>query len=590
MDAMFVSMKGDERGELALSILAQMKRKTLLLAPGEKTPEGSIALFSFESRGGSGRRFMRCSAIRVLREGSPPCWVTTPFVVGIRPKPLSMLIDQRGFQESLYRMSQDYLAWMPNQGRMVPWACYERDPKITPESDVFRAATAWLQQSAMYGLFDEARRDLRSAMAIRLVLQRQGGYYYKEPEFSMQVSPDVMHISAPELELCRRNGRLIFDLWRQSINLYRRAIDDPELAWVAKAVEGPLTPQQQKVQRFVARNDGHLPLFARADLSSVWFLVEVQERLGGLGLMQSWAMAIREVLGTKGLIGRSDPVAEPFAEAVKSATGNANPFAVLICPEGYEIEQGFLAQALAKHGVDARVLLKTNLDEEFRVQPDGIYVDGRRVDFIYRREINAATLAESEVGRQIVNAAVERQVVVEPPLNMIYDTKVPLALVHDPRVQHCFTDELRQLVPPTGLMPSTVGEGFWVGEKCLTLQNLIGAPWVVKYAGPNIQYGFGGRGVFNTTQNDEGIVRGVDEVKSGHPWIVQQMDETRFLARHLNGGQELVQSKVAARITLHYRRQEQDSELFLAIATNRPHWKAIGNPDSIVQEIRVRNE
>lgn len=142
MQLLFVTKVGDKFGEFALNHLAA-RHQVRILEEGEKAPAESIALFTTSSRfQGSAGRFLRCSARKLIALNLVPDWAaTTPFVVGV------IRIEQlrgnpNGFAEALRVMAGDYAGWDPSVS-LVPWASYEKDPKVTPDSECMELTRQW---------------------------------------------------------------------------------------------------------------------------------------------------------------------------------------------------------------------------------------------------------------------------------------------------------------------------------------------------------------------------------------------------------------------------------------------------------------
>ena len=450
-----------------------------------------------------------------------------------------------------------------------------------------------------------------TAQRIQERLDESGGYYVGGRENAMYASPDVFHVSQEEREAMEQLGRNTFDLVEASRNLYLAAITGRlDLPWLVEAVEGPLNDHQREVQRAVAIHEaGRLPIFARADLTSVnpvngGAQCETQFRLGGLGLITTYQEAIRDVLPAgPGEEIEEDLIANVMADAIKEATDNEHPVAALIAPEKYVEEQEKLADYLGESGVRAVVIPRDQLDR-FTFEGGRLYAQTEQgkipVDFVYRREVNAATLAESEAGMAIVNAALADGVIVEPLLSMIYDTKVPLALAHDPRVAQYISDEARSAAPMTALLPGDLDTPFHFGGRDITLREIIGLsnskrPFVVKYAGPSIEYGLGGRAVYTLDDMSkpgatELLEYGMSQVRDGHAWVAQIMDKSRYPARWLErDGQLHSAENTAARVMAFYRRHPDGYvKMFAGIGSNRAgHWKAAGSRESHVRMVRV---
>jgi hypothetical protein len=490
-----------------------------------------------------------------------------------------------------------FRTWDWTSNNPVPWAKVDSDPGFRRGSPQLENVLAWRNSPTASKLIQKARGDFATCQGIETHLQNHGGYFVGDASQALQVSPDFFYVSPAELEKVRVNLDLVRLFWQQALSLYYQAVEtgDAGLIWVVKSVDGPISPEQSQWQHWVTlAQPSVLPLFARADLSSIYHLVEIQERIGGLGLVESWLAAIRQVQGIEGVVGDPGGFARRFAEAVVRATGKADPTVVLVCPNGYKDEQEFFARALRGYGICVAVVGKEIMEEELEYRGDFLYLktDGSRVDFLYRREINAASLALSEIGQGIMKAAVAGNLVVEPPLNMIYDCKTPMAWVHDQRVGTFFTSTVRSAITPTVLLPNNRLTEITINGEELAADDLIGRPFVVKYGGENIKYGFGGRAVYQTEDNSEGIDRGLEEVGAGHPWVVQPLDKTRFTVRQwVRDTGQIEFRHGAGRLMFHvvFKPDETGAEIVTACAQIRPnHWKAIGCPEAVFQDMRLK--
>lgn len=622
MDAVYVAMKDDRRGEQALALLARAGHKTKILSAGQTAPPEAVALFSptgpvtveispermaelekanrHRKAGERGGYYLCCSGV-VLEKIAPTWAKTTPLRVGIKSTEDRRLTrPNRGtFAAALETMVLMFRAWDFASASLVPWIRTDKDPNFERNGQTLQRVLDWRDRFSQSGNAKEAAAALVACDTLKKKLRSLGGYYVFSSKYALQISPDFFEIGSASAALIEKNGPLVWEFWQQAEQTYRLAITEGrrELAWLPASVEGPIKPKQQEWQRRLALNQkGVLPLFARADLSSFWFLNEIQERIGGMGLVESWTRATRSVKGSEGLLGDPNGFANAFAEAVKAVTGKDHPVVALICPAGYQVEQRFFAKLLREFGVEAYVIRKETLGVELRVREGFIYVGkkGPKVDLLYRREINAASMALSRMGRAIMEAVLNGNLLVEPPLNMIYDCKTPLAWVSHPETKGFFSSRVRTIISPTVLMPPDPNEDFRLGNEVLTLNQLVGRSYVVKYGGENLKYSFGGRAVYHTEDNDEGIERGLAEVAAGNPWVIQPMDKTRYRVRKWDRqNNRLDHCEGAGRIMLHYARDPRTGKVTLALtaANVRPdHWKAAGNKDAVFQEVRLRKD
>lgn len=622
MDTLYVAMRNDRRGEHALKLLARAGHTTKLLSAGQSAPSEAVALFSptgpvtveispeklaelkkanrHRNAGERGGYYLCCSG--VVLENVTPIWAKgTPLRVGIKSTEDRRLTkSNRGtFAMALETMVLMFRDWDFASASLVPWLRTDKDPNFERNYMTQQRVLDWRQRFGQSGNAQEASAALVVCETLKKELRHFGGYYVFSPDQTLQIGPDFFEVSPEQIGLIERNGPLVWEFWQQAEQIYRSAITAGRegQAWLPASIEGPITPKQREWQRRLALNQkGVLPLFARADLSSFWFLNEIQERIGGLGLVESWTRATRTVKGTEGLLGDPGGFAQAFATTVKTATGKDHPVVALICPAGYQVEQRFFAKLLKQLGVEAFVVRKETMGTELRLRNSSISVGkkGARVDLLYRREINAASMALSRMGRAIMAAVLEGNLLVEPPLNMIYDCKTPLAWVYHQETKGLFSSAMRTIISPTVLMPKEPNETFRLGNKTLTLNQLVGRAFVVKYGGENLKYGFGGRAVYHTEDNAEGIERGLAEVANGHPWVIQPLDKTRYRVRKWDAeNNRLKHCEGAARIMLHYARDPRAGQVKLALAgaNIRPdHWKAAGNKDAVFQEVRRKRD
>ena len=600
MQPVFVSQGDDQKGMLALMALQKIGAQTRALKVGETAAEGTVAIFTYVPSTTCGYHYFRTASI-YLGDVTPEWAKTTLLRVGVINTDDRMPIAKKRHTPSTFALAARnllhmYQLWNPGDTKqLVPWADVAPRNRSVGQS-YWAVARAWHEEVLQTKTGSQAQAQLLRALAIREHLNDQGGYFVGEPTNAMLISPDAFLLTTAEAQICATNGSVIFDLWRQMQTLYRKAVlgqlPQGVNELVLQMVEGALESHQQRIQQRVALSMDALPYLSRADLTSVWFLVEIQERLGGLGLISSWLNAIGKAMPSGNGLGTTigANIADTLSDVIRSSTGMDDPVAVLICPEKYVSEQEYLARLLNANGILTFVVRKDEIETKLRFAGNKVYCYGYEVHFLYRREVAAYTLADSPMGLGIVEANLAGNLVVEPPLNMMYDGKGQLALVHDPQTAEHFTDAVRAIVPPTAVFPKSWYEPFWLGGKQMTLDQVKGMGLVVKYAGPNIFYGLGARAVFNTRNDTDGVVRGLAEVRAGHPWIIQQMDETRHQATWLDREEEQIRTgDVAGRLMMHYVRKPNNKvEIFAATATNRTNgWKAAGNVDSLFQEIRV---
>ena len=440
---------------------------------------------------------------------------------------------------------------------------------------------------------------LKRALQIRRNLIEQGGYWAFDPSQAMQVGPEPLTLTRDQASEARTNGYAVFKFWEQAQKVYLDSCLGVLPAWVAASVEGPLTSEQRNAQMMVASMN-ELPRLARLDLSSFWFPVEIQERLGFLGGCASWHKANDREGYPEGLkpVGRGpESIPSAFASMVCGFSfGASRPTVALVAPEGYLSEQAYLARYLQSIGIETLVVDRDTLLAGTGVElfKGGLVIAGRGIDFLYRREVNAATLVKHEGGLKVLKSVLDGKLVVEPPLSMLYDTKAPFAWVHHPWLRDYFSDDVRELIPLTTLLPATTDAMFKLGNAELTLDDILSLSnsqrsYVLKYAGPSIEYGLGGRAVYSLEDTSKVARKVVDlalgQVAEGHPWVIQRKDDERFPTTYLAGGELITCPTMHARLLFFYQRIAGVVSLFAAHGNFRNNWKTGGNKDAVFRVI-----
>lgn len=606
MNFTFTTIKGDKKGEAVLAVIKNLGYKTKIIRSDREldfdcisffTPKMDVGLPLTESRLDTKGKFFCTSLTKTNAE--TPTWAkrglariavkTVPKAPKGKKKIIARVKASKNINETV-KSKNNYEHFVRSLlsilNSIAPWY---------PEFK--NASMPWMgkvkNEPAVKVLSRRAERDKTNAKLIRSRLKDTGGYYVRLPEKMLQVSPSFFEISPEEMELVSKNGELIWEFWEAAEKLYLKSIErkNSKLSWVASSVEGSLTDSEVALQREVAKKTaGIYPIFSRADLSSMWFMVEIQERIGGMGMVNSWTTAIRETLGTSGLIGEPKGFGYAFALAVKKVIKKKRPVVVLICPLGYEASQNYFANKINEHGLDAHVVSTQGLENLIKKE-DGIYLRDYdlKVDLIYRREMNISTLSKTAIGKSIIDANINSQVRIEPPLNMIYDCKSPTTWPKDPRTSEWFSSRVSKLLPPAALLPKDIKEAFTLGEETLNFKDITNGDYVVKYAGSDIVIGLGGRSVFSTWHSPKIVKMVKKQIQKGEPWLIQPMDRSREYIEVLDGDR-VVKRKMANRIMVHYSKvlKSKKAKPILACVTSRTHWKAIGAVDAVFQEMRVR--
>jgi len=218
---------------------------------------------------------------------------------------------------------------------------------------------------------------------------------------------------------------------------------------------------------------------------------------------------------------------------------------------------------------------------------------------IYRREITLKEFIHIDGWDNLYKAYLSGDVLIQPELNLWEDTKIPVALSSDPFIRSSMPSALLDIFPKANIFPDSLTKGIRLGEESYTLNQIIGMPsrsrnYIVKYAGPSLKYGFGGRAVYRLRgmsrgQAKEVIEYAIDQVRRGHVWMIQELNATRHELGFLDkvGDKILHSDKLYSRYMFYYFDYDEGVKLVNASSTLRQHWKAVGAEDSIVAPLRV---
>lgn len=143
-------------------------------------------------------------------------------------------------------------------------------------------------------------------------------------------------------------------------------------------------------------------------------------------------------------------------------------------------------------------------------------------------------------GRQLLARWMEGQVEMDPPPNVLFDSKHLLALLHHPTTRDRFTPEERGLAHPTFLVEShdqTVSFANGVPGLTLRLGDIPNVtrdrcPVVLKYAGADYYNRFGGHAVYSMRhmrpeEREQILTRALEEGGRGESWVAQPFVEVK---------------------------------------------------------------
>ncbi len=426
---------------------------------------------------------------------------------------------------------------------------------------------------------------------------------------SWRIGTSVMPLSQSQRLRLREIGE---DLWAFALaqqEIYHHALRRPELRFVADYLD---QGKPEDVVRFsqMRRLRRQLPAFIRPDLLVVsgddFVATEIDSVPGGFGELA----ALQDVYAALGqdVLGGPSGVLDGFFRAMSLTAGKADPVVAIVVSQesdDYRPEMEHVALALRTRG--HQVFCVHPKDVLF--QEDGLYVEGRRIDVLYRffelfdlRNVPKADLFLYAQRKDLVQ--------ITPPVKPQLEEKLWFALLHHPVLEPIWREQLGPerlrrllgLIPETYLLdprpvpPHAVVAGLQACGHPLQDMHRLGdmgkrerADWVLKPSGFSAM-AWGSRGVHigeDTPQDawQQAVAQALSEFRHTR-WVLQRYHKAKVL-RHdyydFSSG-EVVTMAGRARLCPYYFRQGDLVELGGVLATICPQDKKVihGMVDAIM--------
>ena len=410
----------------------------------------------------------------------------------------------------------------------------------------------------------------------------------------------------------RRLSEIGDDLWAfalAQLEIYQQSLRRPELRFVADYLD---QGKPEELVRFsqMRRLRRQLPAFIRPDLLVLggddFVATEIDSVPGGFGELA----ALQDVYAALGqdVIGGPTGILDGFARALAITADKADPtVAIVVSQESddYRPEMEHVALALRKQG--RAVYCVSPRDVVF--QEDGLYVEGRRIDVLYRffelfdlRNVPKADL--------FLYAQRKGLVQITPPIRPQLEEKIWFALLHHQVLEPIWREQLgedrlarlRRLIPPSYVLdprpvpPHAVVAGLVAcGQPVQDMRRLgeMGkrerADWVLKPSGFS-EIAWGSRGVhIGEDAPQEDWQGAVEQALGDFPqtrWLLQGYRKAKVLQHDYFdfAAGEVVQMAGRARLCPYYFRKDDGVELGGVLATICPQDKKIihGMVDAIM--------
>ncbi len=388
------------------------------------------------------------------------------------------------------------------------------------------------------------RHPDRVAGEMVATLNASGLIYGAEESYPSLITPSSCLLDRPTTATLVEDLVALRQFYRTWNDLYRASLTGDEPRWIADLCEYGLRPEEIQAQRLTLFA-GLEPRFCRVDyisFSPCRVIAEVQWKSGGLGLffgIHNVCAAVEPVVGAC----PGDPV-QGFRSLIK-AFGSNEPIAVNPVRAVWLQGEGRLQQALDRQ--EMRYIVFDRRDGARRVfERNGAFVvsdNGKllQIDFLYGQEV-LPTLAPQTIVR-LAQAAADRRLWIETPLNYVYRQKWGMALPFMPDYAELFDDRLRALFgavallrgaevdlgPLAGDVPATTGEQLCAARTIDDIARLSTAArrfLVLKCGAGSGAYYSQGHGVLRVNGSRRAAQKTLDFVKErlaqGEPWIVQR--------------------------------------------------------------------
>lgn len=446
--------------------------------------------------------------------------------------------------------------------------------------------------------------------------ERNSLFYTEVKYYNKLVTADPFFVSESDYKAFKENGKAVCDWLIEQNELFLESFFSPSLKWLKQFWEKVLPKDALETQLSLAKLKPRLPEIFRVDLSSLPFgSHEAQLRWGGNGHLHHIPEAFKKLVPIdKDEEEINSNLIDAFQNVIDKHCVNDDECCLLMYSYKYKDEMKDFTQYLR----NTYLIPTTSISSEYLLVQGNKLIhkeSGKTVKLIFRKELNLLTLLSSDMGRQLVDLAMDNEVVFEPNLNLINDMKLGMAFAFDPRTSQFFSDKSRSLFLPTSLYDRNMESFNMVFDKeyasfedFITSTSQKERDYVFKYGGPNLPLSHGSSNVFRIDRSRnvsrKVINESIAKIRDEREWIIQKFDNARFDIRFLKGNYtkpETCTAEIAyncpARIMLIYKTETNGEVNLVNGLANfvNDYWKArFKNSSSeegkgaIITTIRVR--
>ncbi|HBW74218.1 MAG: hypothetical protein UX10_C0003G0018 [Candidatus Magasanikbacteria bacterium GW2011_GWA2_45_39] len=332
-----------------------------------------------------------------------------------------------------------------------------------------------------------------------------------DPKWGFKPLPKIYTLTNSERDRIHEVGVISASVFKKTRDLVVSALrGDPALAWLAKAVLASVQPEFRSfASEVMIASESCLPKNFRSDLLGDGTIAELQCPGSGWGYL----IALENAYG---ISPENSQVSGTYRSWLRGRRG---------VWWLYNESMARSIQHLSNTCKGLGIKLDALTTDEFDPNDSSMEVVVKRPPF--------PELVASEKGRALLRRWLEGRVEIDPPPNMLFDSKLLMILLHHPTTRRHFTDDERGLCHPVTLVESM---DQLIGETTIGNLHAIDPSkrrLVLKYAGARYWERFGGHAVHalhkdcKRAEVMELITKALRQGEEGEAWLLMPFVDSR---------------------------------------------------------------
>ena len=334
-------------------------------------------------------------------------------------------------------------------------------------------------------------------------------------------------------------GNVLAGLFKKINSLYKAAIKKNQTDLLCLLESGFLHREKAKMLHRELFLDGreNMPLIFRGDTPDLNQFVEFHAGFLGLGLLYAYRDAIEKYWEGAGLFNRSRM--DLFNTIIKNALlSNSREVVFLKRPWRDQEISYFIKKIFSGESINMKkfcfLLFENNGIPNLQFKQ--LYttpIDFYMIRIINKRRFNLDLFIQKFLFNRsygVMKRSDRKKIVIEPPPNLLYEQKIPMAIVRDEKYRDFFTNEERNLFPETHVIKRDAALHF--NGRNYSLSDIIDIPrgkrdFIVKYAGLDPWLNWGSRSVYRLKMISKKQVEtlfssaALSYERFKEPWIIQ---------------------------------------------------------------------